>query len=335
MESSLIIAEKNFISTKYASRLSGYTSDYIGQIAREGRIRSEMVGRRRFVCEEDLINYRRVELEAKEAIKRERNEKLEKEKKSVTPVPIKVIRDNVIPHERVKADRLDNKDIAGPVLHHGEHFLSPYYESRDSSTVLRRKNTRKERVTNVTPRLSKPQNRSNRIGVAIVVSALIPTALLIGGLVFFNSQHLDVATVADTNTATEQIASVYSAQDGFLSRIAKSVYVSLSNLMSPVMGRFALRTHEVERVHVVYTYKEDPVASQLLPSGKNNEGLVVFPSVSQDVDDEEIRRIKQAFSDEVIVQPGESGNSGIVRPIFRQEEGRDFMYVLVPVDPPL
>jgi excisionase family DNA binding protein len=46
-----------FVSTKQAAKLAGYTSDYIGQIAREGRIESVKIGRERFVKVEDVFEY--------------------------------------------------------------------------------------------------------------------------------------------------------------------------------------------------------------------------------------------------------------------------------------
>lgn len=48
---------KKFISAKRASQLTGYTSDYIGQISRAGKLSSRLVGRARFVDEEGLVAY--------------------------------------------------------------------------------------------------------------------------------------------------------------------------------------------------------------------------------------------------------------------------------------
>ena len=48
---------QKYISTKQAALLSGYGSDYIGQLARAGKIRSRLFGNARFVCEADLVSY--------------------------------------------------------------------------------------------------------------------------------------------------------------------------------------------------------------------------------------------------------------------------------------
>jgi len=58
MENDYIFVEGNrYVSAKRAAEITGYTSDYIGQIAREGKIRSKKIGRIRFVEEGEVKNY--------------------------------------------------------------------------------------------------------------------------------------------------------------------------------------------------------------------------------------------------------------------------------------
>ena len=58
MEDDYIFVEGNrYISAKRAAEITGYTSDYIGQMAREGKVRSKKIGRIRFVEEGELKNY--------------------------------------------------------------------------------------------------------------------------------------------------------------------------------------------------------------------------------------------------------------------------------------
>ncbi|MCI0619762.1 tail fiber domain-containing protein [Candidatus Wolfebacteria bacterium] len=48
---------KTYISSRRAAEISGYTSDYIGQLARAGKIRSKLIGKLRFVDEESTRAY--------------------------------------------------------------------------------------------------------------------------------------------------------------------------------------------------------------------------------------------------------------------------------------
>lgn len=57
MEDSISRDGSIFISTKLAGDITGYTSDYVGQLAREGHIESMKVGRNRFVKRGSLVEY--------------------------------------------------------------------------------------------------------------------------------------------------------------------------------------------------------------------------------------------------------------------------------------
>jgi len=62
---------------------------------------------------------------------------------------------------------------------------------------------------------------------------------------------------------------------------------------------------------------------------QNQEGIVVIPSTKDD--EENKKKIKQAFSDEVTIEPDETGKAGIIKPIFRQPTDQSYLYVLVPM----
>ncbi len=61
------------------------------------------------------------------------------------------------------------------------------------------------------------------------------------------------------------------------------------------------------------------------------KGLVVIPSKDKQMDADAIEQIKNSFSDNVKITPDESGESGIIQPIFRDKEGNEYIYVLVPI----
>jgi hypothetical protein len=66
---------------------------------------------------------------------------------------------------------------------------------------------------------------------------------------------------------------------------------------------------------------------------EKTSGVVVLPSSGNAWSDEEAKKkVKASFSDEVEVVPDKSGSSGIVRPIFKNKKGSDFIYVLVPIN---
>lgn len=59
LKDTLILQDKNYISAKRASVIFGYTSDYVGQLCRLGKLECQMIGRTWFVSEESIINHQK------------------------------------------------------------------------------------------------------------------------------------------------------------------------------------------------------------------------------------------------------------------------------------
>ncbi|MFA5838579.1 MAG: immunoglobulin-like domain-containing protein [Candidatus Paceibacterota bacterium] len=57
MKDEIFIKGEKYITTKSASELTNYTSDYVGQLSRSNKIKSTMIGHTRYVCEDDILNY--------------------------------------------------------------------------------------------------------------------------------------------------------------------------------------------------------------------------------------------------------------------------------------
>ncbi|MEJ0053530.1 MAG: hypothetical protein WDN10_02270 [bacterium] len=54
----LLIGNQTFISSKRASEITGYAKDYVGQLAREGRVTATLVGRSWYVLESAIREHR-------------------------------------------------------------------------------------------------------------------------------------------------------------------------------------------------------------------------------------------------------------------------------------
>ena len=57
MKDEIFIRGKKYITTKFASELTNYTSDYVGQLSRSNKIKSIMIGHTRYVCSDDILSY--------------------------------------------------------------------------------------------------------------------------------------------------------------------------------------------------------------------------------------------------------------------------------------
>ncbi len=81
-----------------------------------------------------------------------------------------------------------------------------------------------------------------------------------------------------------------------------------------------------QRITQILKFQEKVSEEKLTPES-TKEGVVVIPYSGE----EEVKeKIKEAFSDEIRVEP-EDKTSGIIIPIFREREGEKYLYMIVPM----
>ncbi len=86
----------------------------------------------------------------------------------------------------------------------------------------------------------------------------------------------------------------------------------------------------IDRLPENKTKNEEVKATETQTENKFN-GIGIVPSTSPLVDEKEKNMIRNSFSDEVRINPDQSGTAGVITPVFKKTDGKDFVYVLVPV----
>lgn len=118
-----------------------------------------------------------------------------------------------------------------------------------------------------------------------------------------------------------RVKTTYLAADSFVGEKLAQGYRIVSWPFAKVYRSIATPKEEI-------TPEEKPeIGEELKPLGVE-EGIVVVPSTEED--EETKRKIKEAFSDEVKVEPKDE-TSGIIIPIFKEREGEKYLYMIVPV----
>jgi len=129
-----------------------------------------------------------------------------------------------------------------------------------------------------------------------------------------NSVGTEIAEITDgAKMVTANISDAFDSAYGSLKSGYKSVvafFTSPARLAMEVPKEFG-----------------DVTVSDVTPNG-----IVLTSSTGSETSDEVLKqKIAGSFSDEVEVNPDNSGTAGVITPVFKDTKGKDFIYVMVPV----
>ena len=291
----LFFEKKKYLSSKYAGKITGYTNDYIARLCRQGKMKGQVVGKTWYVEKDSLADF-----SIKNSKRKTKNrELLSKERKneyvsgSEKGSMFKIVESKIKTFPELSKNVLFKKSVAMMVAVLVVSGAYVLQNIQNSSDVYVVKN-------NVEDSISIPKIVNNN-----------------GGL------------VADSGTKKSSASSLFA-------NIIESTDMMFENTWRRMVSTF--------RSFVVGTYKTitqrfsderstaDDVNKKKIQVSNEREALVVVPSTGSTVEDNRLKqKIKDSFSDEVKVIPDESGRSGIVRPVFREKEGQNYLYMLVPV----
>lgn len=133
-----------------------------------------------------------------------------------------------------------------------------------------------------------------------------------------------MATVGKLNSATSDDVKI----------VSNTFYGGMVVIIKEIHN-FVLKMHKMTLQEEVEDEKQKEQGHEekvdQTASLSNSKGIVITPSKDKQTDADTIEQIKNTFSDEVRIIPDESGESGIIQPIFRDSEGDEYIYVLVPI----
>jgi len=348
-QTDLIFNGKKYISARRASEITGYSIDYIGQLARGNKVASEMVGRNRFVEESGLLEY---QLLTRENVKSQNKSKSE-------VMSVGVVTDLSAHQVPVSPPTTVSSVISQNV--------SEIEDVKTSSTRDEGFYTSNKEVVSKTK-----QPTALVATLAILVVILVGAFLNIGlgndGLSKFvtSAQNGDKGSTsteasvskAETLEALQEVDSVFL---GFLHSIDETMVRTAVNVRDWFLKLFedeptviyvdnssVDNDDESSRTDVAINFDlDDQKLKQLVreimlqernvfaPGGPYG-GLVTLPTTGTPEGDARlIARIEESFSDEVIVQLNDSGTSGRIIPVLfkDQREIQDsYLFTIVPVN---
>lgn len=291
MKDIIILEGKNYISARRAAKIINYAQDYIGQLCRSGKLDCKMIGRSWFVTEESLLAHRESAVDSTE-------ERVAKIAKNV-------------------ASDINDQKIVTPVA----PIISPVFVAPTSKINYETENksflpelNKKVPTAFTLPKIVATPRTAPRISSRPTAAIAFPNsfALTIAAIVLLVSGFIFTFSMipASTTYLARNDASIITAVSGFFTHMMQSIGLMQKN-SSPLAAR---------------------EATSLPEQNSNWNGIGVVPATNTEKGDAEAKaKILSSFSDEVTVKPDKSGTAGVIKPVFKEGNGEDFLYVLVPV----
>jgi hypothetical protein len=304
---------KKYISAKRAAMNFGYSTDYIGQLSRGGKIDSVRVGRDRFIEIESLSRY--VEgLSKQDIITEDISSDLEER-----IVPIKKISEPVEPPENVSGQarvRISPIRDNSPERHVS---LRRYFAGALVALVM---------LMVVGPMFSGDKNLAS-VGNNGEASAIGSVVGKIDKVYMSFLHKIDRVIVAIWNTLRTKTLALLAPILGDSSESTMVINTSETN------GDSLTADLRVDQLRTIVSEQIDKELSKTIDyaeeAKRDSSGMIVAPSTGTITGDEALKKsIASKFSDKVEVSVDPGGESGLIKPIFKNPNDGTYLYVLVP-----
>lgn len=330
MKDSLILEHKKFISAKQASVLVGYAQDYVGQLCREGKIESKMVGRTWFVSEESILNHKisnlkkSIDPRIQEIlnIKKVSDEQTQSSLISQTQETCVVQTQNTLEnnvneksvsekvnYEKNNDDVIDQKIVELKRVRNATRVLPPIYNPQitSSASIVLNKPTISLVSNSYSSELSSVNNKIDD-AIALLPSrkilmSLVMIVVIITNIFFlrniFNSNSSAVNKITDK--AITKTLAVNSTSD-----LPASIFSELSGLSNSILSFFGFGKSGVGTNDTTQLAKNDAVVSGQINTQNNPDtsyrvnpemgqstkfdGIAVVPSLGQSEKEEVLKK---------------------------------------------
>ena len=353
-----ILQGKKYISSKRASEISEYSSDYIGQLCREGKLVCQRMGHTWFVTEdslrahmtniwnEDVLN-NRSGIMRKRSIKDQRETVSEivnadtskrlsskhaalfsgyssdyigqlcRSKKIdgvlvgktwfVTETSLKDHMNRISSEENARAREV----LVKRRIDDEKKFL----ERRNASAATLAAKTVASAKFRFTDSTRVQRSRKSGAIFTFIKRGAVLLTLSIGILYLASNIIVQQTTFKNSSSTIEQpmVAGVYEVAQ-WIGNLFGNAFHALASLFSK-KPELAVNTNSV------------------VNEGASTSGIAVAPLTGDAEKDADTKAaIQGSFSDEVKVSPDNTGNAGVISPVFKTARSKDFMYVMVPIN---
>ena len=321
MKHSINLQGQIFISSKRASEISDYASDYIGQLCREGKLVCQRIGRAWFVTEASLRTHMSRVWSDDELRKRAAN---------LVRREVKDARRPEIAVDAVSVKRITSKQAA-LMSGYSADYIGQLCRSGKLGAVLVGKTWMiDEKSLYDHMDVIKKEREQASLKKAMDSKVDISEPELISPITVTNNAY--TKNFFATNRVASNVRIIKARTLPFFAR--KAMFVMSSSVAMVIVAallvvRFAgVKNDSVHQPLVAAIYD----AALSIDNTVTGRGLAVVDRTGDVAKDSAVKAdIRNSFSDYVDVVPDETGNAGVITPVFKKSVGKDFMYVMVPV----
>lgn len=306
MKDSLILEHKKFISAKQASVLVGYAQDYVGQLCREGKIESKMVGRTWFVSEESILNHKisnlkksidpRIQeiLNINKVSSEQTQPYLVSQAQETDIVKTQNTSENTVSekstsqkvnYEKTNSDIIDQRVVELKKIRNATRILPPIYNPQittSASIVLNKptislvSNSYSNDISDVNDEID---NVINLLPSKKVLMSLVMVAVIITNIFFlrniFNSNSSAANIIA--NKTINKTLTVSQTSD-----LSASIFTKLSGISNPILSFFGFGKSSVVSNDITQLAKNDAVVNVQVNTQTNPDtSYKINPEVNQ------------------------------------------------------
>jgi len=299
-----------YVSSRLASDISGYAQDYIGQLCRDGKLDSRRVGRSWYIRKGSLLSYIGDSMEAAFVAQDVRDTQAKSIDLSTNPMNAEEKEPEIVDVSVDESPDATYAEEHAPRTDVGDKTQVSYTNEREEEHMFRG--------------LLVPM-----LGVSIVAIVLVLVGLMIDG-----SEKLSLNKVHSPYNGAAQMASAFGDAEVPVDPPEHMAYSKIPFFMAG----YAMLTSYADTVEDQYEDRGgvlgvlSTTTSGYVSDTINNSGIIVTPSQGAAKDRLLISEIQNSFSDEVIVTPSADGGAGIIKPIFKNKRGEDYLYILVPLE---
>lgn len=327
MESELFFEGKKYISGSRASQLTGYNSDYIGQLCRKGLLDCRRVGRAWFVNEDSLKNH---EVNASKSI---RGKVLIHTPPTTTPNTTPVQLEKTENGTSVKLPYIarfepKNNNYA---FRSSDHVGSDFVDHLEDSQIKRKLfNELSVGVTILIFLISGVSNFSILAQLANFRSTSIGERVISYEQKFANTFNAIVVLKERTEDSIAYTANVFESTGEV---VGERTYQYVYGIGKSILEIENLALRATRNIRLALRNQSEQTSGDTVKS--QQVGMVVVPSAENSQLNAQVKEyVKRSFSDEIKILPDESGSSGVIKPIFKNKTNQEYLYVVVPLQEP-